>query len=132
MWVSMGVRSIRPDPTKSRKWAMPCLRTPSTSSIPNTLEPVNVSSLEYTGGVFPLGGAVHAELHEAPVGGRDATPDLQRLGGPDGVIDHFDAAGKGHGQSIGRSEHTARPGRDPLEHLKDRLVVHRPRPERLG
>ncbi len=46
VWVSMPSRSTRPAEARSRKWAIPCLRTPSTSSMPKALEPTQVISLK--------------------------------------------------------------------------------------
>ena len=75
---------------------MPCLRTPSTSSIPNAFDPTQLSSLKYSGVYSQLVGAVHARLHDRAVRLQQADADLERLLLRDGVVHHVDAAGERH------------------------------------
>ena len=96
MWVSIGVRSIRPalhqvevvldpvlaharrPPRPRRRWSRP-------SEI----------SLKYSGAPLPPGGAVHAALDQRAPLAQEADPDLERLGLADGVVHDVDAARDG-------------------------------------
>ena len=82
---------------------MPCLRSPSTSSMAKAFDPTQLISLKYSGLHSQRPGAWHPALHQRAPGLEHPDLDLERLGLGDGVVGDVDAAGVAH--------------RDPVEAL---------------
>ena len=111
---------------------MPWRRTPSTSSIPKALDPVKWISLRYTGVSSHRAGPCTPSLTRVPRARSSRDADLEGLTGADGVVDHVDAPGEGHGQAVGGLQDTAGPAGDLVDDVLAWLVGDRRGAELLG
>src|ERR1700755_1374096 len=91
---------------------MACLRSPSTSSTPNALEPTQLISLKYSGLHSQRPGACTPAFTNVSTRLQNTHTHLESLGLADGVVDHVDGTGVGHRQALQRLPQSAAAPRD--------------------